>query len=73
MIDRPPETLRLRLDREALATNWRALDETITAAVAASAERGIALTLPRLSALFSLSPVETQILVICVADRKSVV
>ena len=37
MIDRPPETLRLRLDREALAANWRALDALSGASAAGAA------------------------------------
>ena len=37
MIDPPPRTLRLRLDREALAGNWRALDQLSGSASAGAA------------------------------------
>ncbi|MGZ3265588.1 MAG: alanine racemase, partial [Croceibacterium sp.] len=37
MIHPPPRTLRLRLDREALAGNWRALDRLSGSATAGAA------------------------------------
>ena len=51
------------------SAGWRALDDRIAARMAASAERGIVLTLPRLAQLFSLSSLETQILVMCLAPE----
>jgi SpoVK/Ycf46/Vps4 family AAA+-type ATPase len=45
------------------------LDTTIANKIAASAERGIFLSLPYIAELFSLSPLEVQILIMCIAPE----
>jgi SpoVK/Ycf46/Vps4 family AAA+-type ATPase len=45
------------------------LQKTIDDKLTASADRGVVLALPRLAALFSLSPIEVQAVVICLAPE----
>ena len=51
------------------ADRWRTLGDAIAVRLAGSAERGIALTLPRLVQLFALSGFEAQALVVCLAPE----